>query len=118
MKTIIAWTMGLASTLAAAAPVTLTTGNDYAPYAHSQLPGGGLATEVVRAALESQGSALEVRWTSWTRAMEEAKEGKSSGTYPWFSTKERQADFLYSDPIYEIREYAFTKPGSKLDFSK
>jgi polar amino acid transport system substrate-binding protein len=110
--------MGLASTLAAAAPVTLTTGNDYAPFAHSQLPGGGLATEVVRAALESQGSTLDVRWTSWTRAMEEAKEGKAAGTFPWFPTKERQAEFLYSEPIYEIREYAFTKPGSKLDFTK
>lgn len=118
MKTIIAWTMGLACTLATAAPVTLTTGNDYAPFVHSQLPGGGMVTEVIRAALESQGATIDVRWTTWTRAMEEAKEGKASGSFPWFVTKERQADFLYSESIYDIREYAFTKPGSKLDFSK
>jgi polar amino acid transport system substrate-binding protein len=69
--------MGLASTLAAATPVTLTTGNDYPPFAHSQLPGGGLATEVVRAALETQGTTLDVRWTTWTRAMKEL--GRASG---------------------------------------
>lgn len=111
-----AWT--LATGLAVAAPVALTTGNDYAPFVHSQLPGGGLATEVVRAAFEAQGAQVEVISTSWQRAMDQAKEGKAAGTFPWFSTKERLADFIQSEPIFEIKEHAFAKPDSKLDFAK
>lgn len=115
----VALAAGLSCTLAAAAaPLPLTTGNDYAPFVHSQLPGGGLAAEVVRAAFDAQGQAVEVVSTSWQRAMEQAKEGKAAGTFPWFSTKERLADFLQSEPIYEIQEFAFAKPDSKLDFSK
>ncbi len=119
MKNVItSFALALAAGLAPAAPLPLTTGNDYAPFVHSQLPGGGLATELVRAAFESQGSQIEVISTSWQRAMEQAKEGKAAGTFPWFSTKERQADFILSEPIFEINEYAFAKPDSKLDFSK
>lgn len=118
MKKIVSCVLGLTFSLAFAAPITLATGNDYAPFVHSQLDGGGLATEVVRAAFEAQGSTIDVKWTSWERAMDQAKEGKASGTFAWFSTKERQADFLLSEPIYEIHEYAITKPDSKLDFSK
>ena len=117
-KLIASFACTLATGLAAAAPVALTTGNDYAPFVHSQLPGGGLATEVVRAALDAQGAQVEVISTSWQRAMEQAKEGKAAGTFPWFSTKERLADFIQSEPIFEIKEYAFAKPDSKLDFSK
>ena len=117
-KVLASFAFALTTGLTAAAPVGLTTGNDYAPFVHSQLPGGGLATELVRAAFEAQGTQVEVVITSWQRAMDQAKEGKASGTFPWFSTKERLADFIQSEPIFEIKEYAFAKPDSKLDFSK
>lgn len=117
-KVLASFALTLGASLAAAAPLALTTGNDYAPFVHSQLPGGGLATELVRAALEAQGAQVEVITTSWQRAMEQAKEGKAAGTFPWFSTKERLADFVQSEPIFEIKEHAFAKPDSKLDFSK
>ena len=59
-KVLASFAFTLGAGLAAAAPLALTTGNDYAPFVHSQLPGGGLATEVVRAAFEAQGSQVEL----------------------------------------------------------
>ena len=45
----------------------LATGDDYAPFTGKALPGQGILTQVVRAALAEQGMAITLDWLPWNR---------------------------------------------------
>jgi polar amino acid transport system substrate-binding protein len=104
--------------LAHAQPVVLVSGNDYAPYADSRLAEGGMVTELVKAAFAHAQRAVVMEWKPWARGMEEAKQGKFAGTFPYLRNAEREKDFLYSDEVVSVRSTAFVKAGNtRLDFS-
>jgi polar amino acid transport system substrate-binding protein len=72
---------------------------------------------VVRRAFAEQKTEVKFDWQPWTLGFEEAKAGRFAATFPYIRSAEREKDFLYSAPIYEIQQRAFAKPGSKLDFA-
>ncbi|QNM98477.1 substrate-binding periplasmic protein [Chitinimonas koreensis] len=96
--------------------LSLVTGNDYAPFADSKLPNGGLAAEVAVKAFAESKTEVKLDWSPWARGYEEAKSGRYAATFPYVKSAEREKDFIYSAPIYEIQQRAFAKPGSKFDF--
>ncbi len=103
--------------LAHANPVTLVSGNDYAPYVDSRLVEGGMVTELVKAAFAHSHQTVAMQWRPWARGIEEAKQGKFAGTFPYLRNAERAQDFLYSDEIVSVRSTAFVKTGNhRLDF--
>lgn len=105
--------------LAHAQPVALVSGNDYAPYVDSRLAEGGMVTELVRAAFAHVQRSVAMDWKPWARGMEEAKQGKYAGTFPYLRNAEREQDFLYSDEVVSVRSTAFVKAGNnRFDFSK
>jgi polar amino acid transport system substrate-binding protein len=105
--------------LAHAQPVTLVSGDDYKPYADSKLPDGGMTTELVKKALAEVKQDIKVDWLPWKRGLDETKDGKFAGTFPYLRTPEREKDFLYSDPIVKIQDFPFVKGGAKkFNFSK
>ena len=59
----------------------------------------GLAWEVSRAALESQGYEVSIKFSLWGRALVEAKNGHYDGLLPAYWTEEREQWFLYPEPI-------------------
>ncbi len=99
---------------AASAQVTLLTGDDYAPFTDSNLPEGGMATEVVRTAFTRMGEPLDILFRPWERGMVETKAGKYLATFPWSYNDERNVDFAYSDSLYSFNQYFFTKAGSEM----
>lgn len=105
------------ATCAHAEPIALVTGHDYAPFTHSLLPEGGMATEIVRKAFAAASHEIKLDWLPWARGYEQTKAGKFAGTFPYVRSTEREQDFLYSSPIYEVRDHAFIRAGSKLDFA-
>lgn len=101
------------SGLAQAEPVSLVSGEDYAPYADSKLPEGGMTTDLVRKAFAEMKLEVKVDWQPWARGYEEARNGQFAGTYPYIKTAEREKDFLYSAAIISLQERAFTRSGNK-----
>ncbi len=107
-----------ASGLVLAEPVVLVSGDDYAPYADSKLPEGGMTTDLVKHAFAAVNTEIKIEWRPWARGLEETRHGVFAGTYPYLKTPEREKDFLYSDVVVKIQDRAFIKAGNnKFDFS-
>lgn len=99
---------------ACAAPLTLTSGSDYAPYTGPDLPRGGMITEIVDAAFAQMRQEIRIDWLPWPRGYSDAKKGIYAATFPYVRSPEREEDFLYSESLYEIRQVVFSRPGLRL----
>ncbi len=101
-----------------AEPVVLVSGDDYAPYADSKLPEGGMTTELVKHAFAAVKTEIKIEWRPWARGLDETRHGVFVGTFPYLKTPEREKDFLYSDVLVKIQDRAFIKAGNhKFDFN-
>ena len=96
-------------------PVALVTGPNYAPFADAGLPAGGMLTDLVTQLFGQMGRSVKIDWEPWARGYERARSHQYAATFPYVPTPERQAEFLYSDAMYEIRESVFARPGTPVD---
>jgi polar amino acid transport system substrate-binding protein len=104
---------------AMAEPVLIVSGDDYAPYADSKLPQGGLAAALVKEAFAKVNRDVALAWLPWARGLGQTKKGIYAATFPYIKNEEREKDFLYSDEIISVRSTAFLKAGNKkFDFSR
>lgn len=105
----------LFSNLLLAAPLRLVSGEDYAPYADSALPNGGMLSEVVVTALHNTGYQPSLAWQPWKRGYQATLKGSYDATYPYLKSAEREAEFLYSEPLYEVTQRVFTRRGMMIE---
>lgn len=84
-----------------AAPVeTVTLANgDWPPYMARDLPSGGPASQIAEEAFAAEGIKVIYQYLPWRRGFEEARTGRIDGSLGWARTPEREADFLFSDPL-------------------
>ena len=101
-------------------PVTirLVTGSDYAPFTQEDMAGGGIYTQLVRAAmdtLEPQYDTSIIFVNDWDSHLDTLLPAHAfDGSFPWLkpacdkpetltpTTSQRCEDLLFSDPFYEI----------------
>lgn len=102
--TLVAATM---SSAPAAEPLAVVTGEDYPPFVDTRAPGGGLAVLLVRQVTGRMGLAVEIETAPWRRGYEETLRGRYDATFPYVRTPERERDFLYSDPLIQVRQAIF-----------
>lgn len=89
--------------------VRLITGDEYAPWVDTALPGGGIATEMVREVFELIGSeTVSIESKPWARALYETQQGQHDATFPYVPTLERKQNFLYSAPLFSVRNALFS----------
>ena len=94
--------LALAGPLRAAEELVLATG-EYAPYTGRELPGQGMATEILTRALDRADLAYRLRWQPWSRSMEELRAGAVDGTFPWNPGADDRPSFsVASHPLYHI----------------
>ena len=74
----------------------------FPPFTSPDLENNGLAWEICKAALETQGYTVTLRFAPWARAMEESKNGRYDGLLPAYWTEERTQWFLYPMPLVII----------------
>jgi len=89
--------------------VGLVTGGDYPPFTDSAMPEGGLAIPLIKAVFNNQKYAVSIAWKPWKRGYLEAKSGRYAGTFPYRSTEERKEDFLFSDPVFHLKEVIISR---------
>ena len=90
--------LALAGTPARADTVALATG-EYPPLSGAAEPGGGLLTQVVAAAYAAVGVTVQLSYLPWQRGYNETLAGTYTGSYPYVKNAEREALYLYSNPM-------------------
>lgn len=95
--------------------ITLASG-EWAPYTSENLKYEGIASRIVREAFVSQGIGVEYVYLPWKRSIEEAKEGKWHGTFPWLKNEERAQDFYFSYPIAQENVLFFHLKDNDFDW--
>ncbi len=100
---------------AAAQPLRLATGNDYAPFADAREQEGGVAIALVREAFANVGREVLLTYTTWARALEETRLGRFDATAPFVPSPERQAVFHYSSVLLPIDSFVMTSSGRDPD---
>lgn len=93
----------------------LVTGDEYAPFTGKALPGQGMLTQVVQAALAEQGLAMTLDWQPWNRGYLNASRGEYDATFPYVHSTQREQDFLYSAPLYKAEQHLFSRVGDSLE---
>lgn len=95
----------------------LVSGDDYAPFSGQGLPGGGLLTQVVQAALAESGMSAHIDWLPWNRGYLKTRLGDYDATFPYVPTAERQADFLYSAPLFVAEQRLFSRAENAIELA-
>jgi polar amino acid transport system substrate-binding protein len=93
----------------------LVTSYNFAPYTGSELPGGGMLTQVVRAALAQVNIQSSLEWQPWNRAYLKTLRGEYDATFPYGQTPQRKQELLYSVPLIVINEYIFSRIDDPID---
>ncbi len=100
----------------AADRLTLVTGEDYPPYVDAREPGGGLAVQLVRQVMQRMDLTAEIEIAPWRRGYEETLRGRYDATFPYVRTADRERDFLYSDPLIQVRQLVFMAAGRRFAY--
>lgn len=96
-------------------PLPLVTGNGYGPFADSELPHGGLATELVRRVFRTMDQPVDIAFKPWARGYRATLDGEFRATFPYLHTPERAEEFHYSDPLYTVHLRVFVRSGASAD---
>lgn len=102
---------------AQATSLRLVTGDNYAPFTGKSLPGGGMLTMVVDAALQERGIPYSLDWRPWNRGYLKTLRGFFDATYPYEPGPEREIDYLYSEPLLEAERYLFSRADENIDLN-
>ncbi|WP_158320236.1 substrate-binding periplasmic protein [Bdellovibrio bacteriovorus] len=91
--------------------VKLSTDDGYAPYTGQKLSRGGMVTEIVQEVVSGMGHSVDLTWLPWRRGFEKARQAQFDGLFPYLKTADREKEFLFSEPLYEIRNTVFSLKG-------
>ncbi|MEO4047452.1 transporter substrate-binding domain-containing protein [Pseudomonas sp. CAU 1711] len=101
--------------LAEAAPLRLVTGDQYPPFTGQTLPNGGMLTELVLRVLQEADQPPQLAWQPWKRGYQATLKGQYDATFPYLPSPEREAEFLFSTPLYETTQKVFSRSGEALE---
>ncbi len=99
-----------------ASAIRLVTGNEYFPFTDEKLPGDGMITEIVMRAFEEMGKSTELEFWSWKHGYDATKEGAFVATFPYFKDPEREKDFYFSKPLFDILLHGFVRKDSSIKY--
>ncbi|AAZ26486.1 substrate-binding periplasmic protein [Colwellia psychrerythraea] len=102
------FTLSLAFSGMAYAEKITATGDSWPPFLSPDLPGQGIALQIVRAAFKEQGHEVEMTFVPWTRSIKAVKEGKVDILVGTWWTKKRTTFLNYSDD-YLVNNIKFIK---------
>ena len=94
--------------------------NTWSPYVDQELPGQGVAMELVTELFSRAGYQTEIKVEAWQRAMEGVRVGLYDALGATWYTKAREQDFIYSEPYLEndlIMLKLRALPGDYLELS-
>lgn len=84
---------------------------EYPPYSSQFLEDHGVASAIISEVLKGMGYESNFQFTSWNIAQELSLQSNSNqeirGAFPYAKTDEREKDFYFSDPIFDVETSIF-----------
>jgi polar amino acid transport system substrate-binding protein len=100
---------------ALAESLRLVTGDGYAPFTSKALPAGGMLSQVVRGALQQRQLTGSLDWHPWNRGYLKTLHGDYDATFPYVRSPQREALFLYSEPLFIAEQYVFSRAAEVIE---
>ncbi|WP_217651048.1 substrate-binding periplasmic protein [Atopomonas hussainii] len=99
-----------------AAEVKIANG-EWSPYLSANLKKNGFVSDLVSQAFAREGMTVKYTFLPWKRGFEDTKAAKLDASIVWSKTAEREADFLYSDPVLDLQTVFFYSASKGFDWS-
>ncbi|WP_019615391.1 substrate-binding periplasmic protein [Psychromonas ossibalaenae] len=81
---------------------------EWPPYVSQTNSTDKIAEVIVSEALNLEGVDVKYEYFPWKRSLERVEDGTYAGTFPWWSTEERQVDFIINqEPVIVANEVFF-----------
>jgi len=110
--------LGILPGPARASGYRVATGDHYPPFTSQQLPGGGFATEIVRAVYAHMDLPFELSWLPWKEGYSDMLNGYFVGVFPYGKNPDRDKVVLYSDPLWVFKgSRLFSRSDDKTNFN-
>lgn len=103
--------------IASSPTIKLVTG-DYPPFSGETLPHQGITPEIMRWVFEGMDKPVTIEFKPWERGFQETLHGDYFGTFPYVKTEERETQFLFSDPLFNVDSYFFVQADSEINYTK
>ena len=94
-------------------PLMIATG-DFAPYTSSEMATGGFLTEITMRAFELGELPANEIYLPWARGYLGTQKQHFDATFPYMKTPEREAVFLYSEPLFPMAVTVFVRSENAL----
>lgn len=117
LVTAVLFSLSLSMPVVVGAESVRLANGEWAPYMSQALKHAGVISHIVEEAFARQGIQVEYSFSPWKRAYEDAKHGRADGTLIWGRTAEREAEFLLSDPVIELKTVLFYAKDKGFDWS-
>ncbi|MBU2711138.1 substrate-binding periplasmic protein [Zooshikella harenae] len=105
------------SWLAYGQDVIKLTNGEWPPYMSEGYKHNGLVSHIVVEAFKNEGITVEYGFFPWKRAIKQAELGKEwKGSVGWSKNNEREAIFIYTDPIIELKDVFFHRKDLQFDW--
>lgn len=96
--------------------VTISIG-EWPPYTSINQKYNGVIAHIISDVFSEMGLKVHFQNMPWARAYAEAASGRTDGTGVWMYKKEREKDFIYSDPILEEQFVFFHLKSDAFDWN-
>ncbi|SME99718.1 substrate-binding periplasmic protein [Pseudobacteriovorax antillogorgiicola] len=84
---------------------------NWAPYMADNIPEQGFLGKIVLTAFQKAGYQAKIEYLDWSRAIKLTEKGKRDVLVAAYYTKEREEDFLYSQPFFRVNTFFVAKKG-------
>ena len=105
------------STFAFGGQVKLVTG-EFHPYTGSELTDGGMITALVTESLLADHKEIDLYFLPWKRGLIYTLNHRMAATFPYVKDSQREAQYLFSKPIFSAKVRLFVRRDSNITFSK
>jgi ABC-type amino acid transport substrate-binding protein len=102
--------------MATAQDEIVLTSTEFPPYESKTLPNYGFVSEIVKTAFERIGHKVKVLFVPFERSIKMAQQGSVDGTYAIWYSKERELDFVFSDPLSSSSIVFYKRHDKSIDF--
>ncbi|GAA3933638.1 transporter substrate-binding domain-containing protein [Litoribacillus peritrichatus] len=108
---------GILFSVSCLAETFVAAGDPWPPFLDPDKPNQGIALEITRAALKTQGHELQMQFMPWARAINEVKEADSDILVGTWYTEERTKFLMYSDPYLENQIKFIKRKNDDFEYS-
>jgi|APSaa5957512622_1039677.scaffolds.fasta_scaffold83911_1 polar amino acid transport system substrate-binding protein len=77
-----------------------------------------MLTEIVEKIFKKMGKEVELSFWSWKHGYEATKQGEFVATFPYLKNKDREEEFYFSKPLFNILLRGFTKNDSTIEYNQ